>query len=198
MNSINSTNSIIGLGSNLGEREIHLKAAIKLLNENPSIVIQSVSSLYESEPLIDSIEIPPASLPPFEKRGERQEQMLQNVIQADNEKWYLNAIVIIESILLPLDLLKYLQYIENKRGRKRLEHWGARTLDLDILFYGNQIMSSSELIIPHPEIQNRKFVLMPLNEIASDFIHPILQKSILDLLKICEDTLIVRKIKKNW
>ena len=98
----------------------------------------------------------------------------------------------------PKELLHAVLKIENKLGRKRVEHWGPRTMDIDILFYENQIIKDEpELIVPHPRIDQRKFVLTPMNEIAPEFIHPILKRSISQLLYLCEDSGKVWKIENN-
>ena len=110
-----------------------------------------------------------------------------------DQPWFLNAVIQIDSTLMPRELLKYCQSVENKLGRKREIPKGPRTIDIDILFFGDRIIQDPDLIIPHPEIANRRFVLMPMNEIASDFIHPASKESISELLKVCPDTSIVRR-----
>ncbi len=95
---------------------------------------------------------------------------------------FLNCVVKIETELKPLDLLKICTGIENKLGRKRTQKWASRTIDIDILFYGSEAFQSKELTIPHPEIQKRKFVLKSLNEICPDFIHPVLNKKISQII----------------
>jgi len=94
---------------------------------------------------------------------------------------FLNQVILLETKLSPQNLLKKCQEIENKLGRERKERWKERTIDLDILFYNDLVLNDVDLIIPHPYISERKFVLKPLNEIASDFIHPVFKKSILVL-----------------
>ena len=84
--------------------------------------------------------------------------------------------------------------IEQKMGRKRLDPWGERIIDADILFYGDEIIENNNLIIPHPHLIYRRFTLIPLNEIAPDLIHPIFQKKISELLDYCPDKLSVEKI----
>jgi len=88
------------------------------------------------------------------------------------------------TILKPQELLKVVKSIEEKLGRKKTYHWGPRVIDIDILFYGKQIIKSDNLIIPHKEIQNRAFVLVPLKEIAPTLIHPVYHKTITTLHKI--------------
>lgn len=90
-------------------------------------------------------------------------------------------------------MLQQLLNIELELGRKRLEKMGPRVIDIDILFYNNQIISLPELSVPHERIADRRFVLTPLNEIAPDFVHPVLQKTITQLLKDCPDNLEVKR-----
>jgi len=137
------TTVYIGLGSNLtgniGSPEQHVIAAIQSLGKIQSTRTISISSLYKSKPL-----------------------------GPQNQDDYINAVVQIETDLEPLALLDNLQAIENEHGRVRNEHWGPRTLDLDILMFGEEIMQNDRLSIPHPEMLNRSFVLVPLAEINAD------------------------------
>ena len=106
---------------------------------------------------------------------------------------FLNRVIEIESKLLPEALLAKLLEIERSIGRLRTERWGPREIDLDILFFGDLAVTSEHLQVPHPAIQNRRFTLIPLAEIAPNFIHPILHKNCLQLLNECTDTLEVTK-----
>lgn len=92
------------------------------------------------------------------------------------------------------EVLSLLQSIEKEMGRIRIERWEERIIDIDILYFSDKVMGTEELTIPHPEISNRRFALEPLNEIATDFMHPVLQKSNRELLGDCEDRLEVKKI----
>ena len=100
---------------------------------------------------------------------------------------FLNCAVSIRTLITPAVLMERIIEIEKNMGRIRAEHWGPRIIDIDILFYGNEIIRTESLVIPHPELQNRKFVLAPLLEIAPDFIHPVFKKSITQLLSDCTD-----------
>lgn len=102
-----------------------------------------------------------------------------------NQPDFLNRVSKIETELKPVKLLKICTEIEKKLGRKRTQKWAARTIDIDILFYGNEIFQSDELTIPHPEIQKRRFVLKSLNEICPDLVHPVLNKKISLILLEC-------------
>jgi 2-amino-4-hydroxy-6-hydroxymethyldihydropteridine diphosphokinase len=100
---------------------------------------------------------------------------------------FLNHVIEIQTNLKPEELLQHTQYIEQLLGRTRTIHWGPRTLDLDILYYDNHIFSSPSLTIPHPDLHNRRFTLMPLCEILPNFMHPTIQQSHQQLLNNCQD-----------
>ena len=106
---------------------------------------------------------------------------------------FLNQVLKIETTLQPGELLKTILEIEEYLGRKRELKYGPRTIDIDILFFSNDIISQHSLKVPHPQMQNRRFVLAPLNEIAPDKIHPSLYKTISQLLAECPDPLAVNK-----
>jgi 2-amino-4-hydroxy-6-hydroxymethyldihydropteridine diphosphokinase len=100
---------------------------------------------------------------------------------------YLNQVLIFETMESPETILAKILGIEEKMGRKREVKWGDRIMDIDILYFGDKIIQSPSLIIPHPFIQERRFVLEPLNEIIPDFIHPVLAKKQKELLDLCPD-----------
>ena len=110
-----------------------------------------------------------------------------------SENRFLNQVLLVETELRPEDLLQTILSIEQKLGRDRnlIKGYSSRLIDIDILFYNNQIINQEKLIIPHPLLHKRKFTLIPLNEIAPDHIHPLLLKSINELLNECDDKLIV-------
>ena len=126
----------IGLGSNLKGPKAQIKRALAALNDNNGTELMTASSLYESKPLLD--------------------------IPGPN---YINAVCKIETKLSAIDLLDLCQEIEESQQRVREVKWGPRTIDLDILLYGEQVISNKRLTIPHPEAINRAFVLVPLFEI---------------------------------
>ncbi|MCR5667245.1 MAG: 2-amino-4-hydroxy-6-hydroxymethyldihydropteridine diphosphokinase [Eubacterium sp.] len=138
----------LSLGSNLGEREQYLQRAIAALNENEAIRVGKVASFLNTAP--------------YGKTD-----------QPD----FLNTAVEIETLLEPKQLLEVTQAIEQANGRERKEHWGERTLDIDILLYSNLVMTDAQLMIPHPDMHNRLFVLAPMCEIAPQQVHPLLNET---------------------
>ncbi len=152
------------LGSNLGNRVGYLQQAAGLIGEAVAEVVQA-SSVYETE-----------------SWGKT------------DEPDYLNQVIFLKTDLAPRTLLETLLGIETKMGRKREIKWGSRIIDIDILFYGNQLINEPGLVVPHPELQNRMFTLAPLNEIAPDFVHPVLQKQISELKSELKSDLHVKKL----
>lgn len=158
----------IGLGSNLGDREGYLTQAIARLDEHPEIRVLRCSSIYETKPY-------------------------GPVEQGD----FLNMVVEIATALSPEALLDALQSIENALHRKRLVRWGPRTIDLDILLYGDKMIETEKLVVPHPEIAKRLFVLMPLNELAPDLAIPGIGQTVGERLKKFRSVKGVRLWKRN-
>jgi len=156
-------NTFLLLGSNLGNRSEVLANAQEEIRQNIGTLIKN-SSVYET--LAWGVEDQPA---------------------------FLNQVLLLETKLTPQNLLKAINKIENSLGRVRYEKWGERLIDIDILYFDNEIVNENNLIIPHPEIINRRFTLVPLVEMAGNFIHPDLGKTQKELLKICEDELKVKK-----
>ena len=160
--------AFIGIGSNLGIPAENCEKAIRLLHAPPEIEVVARSSLYESEP-VGKIE----------------------------QNWFVNATVAINTSLAPEVLLKNLLKIEKDLGRERREKWGPRIIDLDLLTYEDCVIQSTSLIIPHPEMANRHFVLLPLSEFAGDYMHPVENKTIRSLLKELPQSPQVRKISST-
>ncbi|MGZ5191120.1 MAG: 2-amino-4-hydroxy-6-hydroxymethyldihydropteridine diphosphokinase [Flavisolibacter sp.] len=111
----------------------------------------------------------------------------------EDQEAFLNQVILIETQLSSPDLLQSILKIEEKLGRKRLMKYGPRIIDIDILFFNDDVINIEGLKVPHPQMQNRRFVLLPLNEIAPHIFHPILKKNVSQLLADCPDTLAVNK-----
>jgi 2-amino-4-hydroxy-6-hydroxymethyldihydropteridine diphosphokinase len=111
---------------------------------------------------------------------------------------FLNTAVIAETKLKPFSLLRELKKIEHEMGRTTHQRWGPREIDLDIIFYDQKVISSEKLTIPHPDFHNRAFVLLPLAEIAPDWISPVHKSSVRDLLRTCKDQTTIKLLEKNW
>jgi 2-amino-4-hydroxy-6-hydroxymethyldihydropteridine diphosphokinase len=148
----------IGLGSNLGDRRATLEGAIAALARTSGVHVQKVSSFHETEPV---------GGPPGQGK-------------------YLNAAAVIETDLDAHGLLRVLEAIEAQFGRIRSVHWGERTLDLDLLLFGEEIISTLELTVPHPRLRVRRFVLEPLAEVAPEAVDPVTKRTIADLLAALE------------
>ncbi len=156
--------SFLLIGGNDGDRKANLAKALENIEGTGSRILRR-SSLYETAPW-----------------G-----------KADQNDFLNQALQVQTSLDAPA-LLEELLKIEEKMGRRRLEKYGSRIIDLDILFFNETIIDSPRLIVPHPEIQNRRFVLAPMEEIAPDYVHPVLRKSIRELLESCPDKLEVKKL----
>lgn len=113
----------------------------------------------------------------------------------ENQPEFLNQVLVVNTANNPHETLTILHGIESKLGRVRIEKWGARVIDIDILFFNNETLNSTALTIPHPEIQNRMFTLKPLVEVAENFIHPVLNKSMVQLMQSCKDPLPVERLE---
>lgn len=161
-----ATRTFLLLGSNLGDREAWLSTAHRGITTGIGVVKRS-SAIYETAAW--GIEAQPA---------------------------FLNQVVEVETTLLPEEVLAQIGLIENAAGgRARTQRWGARTLDLDILFYGDEIVQEPGLIIPHPAMAERRFTLAPLAELAPAMVHPVLKKTIAELLAECPDPLAVSRLQ---
>ena len=145
----------LGLGSNLGDRKEFLSIACNHLRSGAVREFRA-SSIYESEPLM---KMPQPN--------------------------YFNMVVCGVTVLSPQELLNKCQQIEISLGRVHREHWGSREIDIDILSYGSKIIDNNDLVIPHPEIQNRSFVLMPMLELSPEWMHP-------------ETGITIKELWENW
>lgn len=155
--------AFVGLGSNLGDREAQLVTALRALGELEGTATVAHSRLYETEP-----------------------------VGGPSQGPYLNAVVELRAGLDPRALLDGLLRIEAHAGRTRAEHHGPRVLDLDLLLYGDRVLEEPGLVLPHPRLHERGFVLEPLGELAPDLRHPLIGLSIARLAERVRDTAAVR------
>jgi 2-amino-4-hydroxy-6-hydroxymethyldihydropteridine diphosphokinase len=149
-----SSLALIGLGSNLGDRQATLEGALAALGNKPDVAIRKVSSFHETQPV---------GGPP-------------------GQRMFLNAAAALDTTLDPFQLLAALQEIEDQFGRVRTVRWGQRTLDLDLLLFGDRIIDTPRLTVPHPRFATRRFVLEPLVEIGPEAIDPVTKRTIVEIL----------------
>ena len=148
----------IGFGSNIGDRLVHIQNAIRALSKTEGITLRKISSIYKTDP-----------------------------VGYEAQAQFLNGVAAIQTDLPPLSLLHILKDIETAVGRRQRIRWGPREIDLDILIYGDLCLQTEKLIIPHPEMHRRRFVLAPLAEIAPNLVHPVFQETVQSLLEHLED-----------
>jgi 2-amino-4-hydroxy-6-hydroxymethyldihydropteridine diphosphokinase len=158
----------IGFGSNLGDRVDFCDRAVTLLGLLPHSQLIAVSSLYETEPVADA--------------------------GAPGEGWFLNGVVQIETDITPQSLLSVCREIERSLGRDPEHRSGPRTLDLDILLYGDRVSQEQDLIVPHPRLHLRRFALEPLIELDPTLVHPLLKQTVTQLLAQLTDAHQVRRM----
>jgi len=152
------------IGGNEGDRSAYLRETTRQIGSQGSRIIQQ-SSVYETA-----------------------------AWGKTDQAAFLNQALIVETPLDAPALMQRLLAIEEQMGRIRTERYGSRTIDIDILFFNEDVIRLPWLIIPHPEVANRRFALAPVNEIAPDYVHPVLQKTIHELLTLCPDKLEVKKL----
>jgi 2-amino-4-hydroxy-6-hydroxymethyldihydropteridine diphosphokinase len=154
----------VGLGSNRGDRHRFLTDAARMIRELPGWSLQCVSSIYETEPV-----------------GQK------------NQPFFLNAVAELECPFGADEILAVLKETERKVGRTPSERWGPREIDLDLLYVGTIVCHAPGLVLPHPEVAKRRFVLVPLVEIAPKFVDPLRNCTVSELLERCPDTSSVQK-----
>ncbi|WP_258104014.1 2-amino-4-hydroxy-6-hydroxymethyldihydropteridine diphosphokinase [Marinoscillum sp. MHG1-6] len=155
------------LGSNLGNRSENFQKAIELL-EAKHIPTISTSSIYETEPWGNP-----------------------------NQDWFLNMVIEVDTVLTPKELLNVCLDTEVQMGRERIEKWGARIIDIDILYFNDEKIDTDNLRIPHPGIAMRRFTLLPLCDLIPSESHPILSLTQKEMLAVCPDELECRKVSTN-
>jgi len=153
----------LSLGSNVGDREDHLRSAITRLESIARVI--SVSSFYETEPM-----------------------------EVTNQPWFLNCAVKVETTKMPKQFMAAVLEIEQEMGRLRTMKKGPRTIDIDILLFGDAVVDSPEVTIPHPAMHERRFVLEPLVEIAPEARHPVFKKTVSEMLDALPGGQTVRKL----
>lgn len=163
-----SNSVFIGFGSNVGDRLDFCDRAVTLLSLLPHSQLVAVSSLYETEPVPDA--------------------------GAPGEGWFLNGVVQLETDMTPQSLLAVCREIERALGRDPDHRTGPRTMDLDILFYGDRAIEERDFVVPHPRLHLRRFVLEPLVELAPSFIHPVVKQTVSHLLAQLADAHQVRRL----
>ena len=154
---------LLSLGSNLGDRDSNLRTALEQLEE-AGISVTRRSSLYETEP-----------------------------VDLQEQPNFVNLVCEVKTQLSPDQLLETCLAVEEKMGRKRRQRWGPRKIDIDLLFYGQEIIDQPQLQIPHPRLRQRRFVLIPLEEISSSFRDPKTGKTVTQLCSLCHDRSWVRR-----
>ncbi len=155
----------LSLGSNLGEKTENLARARGLLERGGIRIVRS-SSLYRTQP-----------------------------VGMSDQPWFVNQVIEIATALRPQGLLRVLKKAEKELGRRAGPANGPRIIDMDILLAGNLVVEGKKLVIPHPRLPQRNFVLVPLEEIAPDTVHPVIKKTVLDLRRASPDPAVVRKLK---
>src|SRR5512135_295453 len=159
----------LGIGSNLGDPIENCRKALSEIASLKNVQVLRRSSLYRTEPVGD---IP--------------------------QDWFVNGVVEVRTTFTAPQLLKALQWVEQALGRERRGRWEPRIIDIDILLYGQEIIKTESLVVPHPELHKRRFVLVPINEIAPYVIHALYGISMKGLLDRMEDDHAVERIDADW
>jgi 2-amino-4-hydroxy-6-hydroxymethyldihydropteridine diphosphokinase len=159
-------NAYIGIGSNMGDPPNNCLEAIKKIGELAGCEIVSLSSLFLTEP-----------------------------VGVSDQEWYVNGVVSIKTGMSACELLNELLRIETEMGRVRVAKWGPRLIDLDLLLYGQDVIDDATIIVPHPLMHMRKFIMAPIAEIAPELMHPVIGKTMLELFReLSEDDQVVKRL----
>lgn len=156
----------LSLGSNIGDRKVHLRDAISHLERTGRVM--AVSSFYETEP-----------------------------VEVTDQAWFLNCVVELQTSSAPDELMAQILEIEKQMGRERIQKKGPRTIDIDILLFNDAVVDTPELIVPHPAMASRRFVLEPLAEIAPEAHHAVLKKTVQELLEELPSGQVVRRLAES-
>ena len=143
----------IGLGSNMGDGVKNCLRAMEAIGSDARNRLVQCSRFYRTEPV-----------------GKK------------DQDWFINGVAAVETAMSPRELMEFLLSVEKKMGRARKERWGPRVIDLDILFYGERVLKEEGLQVPHPRLHERRFVLIPLKDIAPGLVHPVLQRTVSQIL----------------
>ena len=170
MTELNKSRAFLGFGGNLEDPLSNFRQARKDLAKHPQISVISSSPLYQT---------PPVGGP-------------------EGQPDFLNCVIEILTGLLPLELLQLCRQIEDGAGRIRDLRWGPRTLDIDLLLIDDLILDAPDLILPHPRLHQRHFVLLPLNDLAPQFYHPVIGETVAQLLSILPEAVGITRIKDTW
>lgn len=160
--------AFLGIGSNIGERISFIENSIREIGNIPSTEIMRISSVYETEPWGNT-----------------------------DQEYFLNCVLKVKTGLTAYNLLDEIKAIEIRTGRVNSGKWNEREIDIDLLFYGKEIISTDKMNIPHLQIEHRNFVLIPLAEISPDYVHPVFNKTVSELLSETKDNLKVIKYLKS-
>ncbi len=160
----------IGVGSNLGDPYGNCIKAVEIIKEDPFCTMKAISPFYRTEP-----------------------------VGVEGQSWFINAVLSINTSLTPAELIEALLGFEKQMGRTRSGiKWESRIIDLDILLFGNEIINDKYLIVPHPRMHTRRFVMAPMADIAPELIHPVLGESMSEILgRIPESDQAIRLMEKN-
>lgn len=142
----------VALGSNMGDKKEYITSAIENINNSPNCIVTNRSTLIETDP-----------------------------VGYEDQDIFLNGVIEVKTLFSPIEYIHFLLDIEKQLDRVRIKRWGPRTIDLDVIFYDEIVTSHEEIIIPHPRMHERRFVVEPLHEIAPFYMHPVLHKRVFEL-----------------